>query len=433
MSLPTAGAMDAMPATGGRPVEPRPVPGRAGEGAGAALETRINRALAAAIGLLLPVLTLRTAYIGTPVDLLSRIVPVDLVCAALLGALFLRHRMKAPPPAALLYLAAMVLALIPGLAVTPGPESQVWVQFLALLMAFGFYLAGLNLAASPGLLRWLLAGMAVSAIAEAVVVFHDALAPLQWFPDPMEGRVRGTFRANGQLGAYGFCAGGLLATFGATLAGPGWRRVCVGAAILCASFIFLASRRTGMISVLVWGALFAVLGARFAGRRFYPVFVASFLVLLLLGAAFWPHVDRTFMGRRFMAAVTSLQDREGFIQTQLRRCYETAEDWFPFGYGPGRGYRINPREAQEVHNGLLAVLVELGVLGLLGFLGMIGRAFPRGARPRGGPDGGLRNVLLVTFLVVCFLFMAHNTLYRDRTFMLYLGLATTAARQEVAA
>ena len=39
-------------------------------------------------------------------------------------------------------------------------------------------------------------------------------------------------------------------------------------------------------------------------------------------------------------------------------------------------------------------------------------------------------MLIVSFLLVCFVFMLHNTLYRDRTFLLFLGTATAIVRKE---
>src|SRR6185503_6627768 len=168
------------------------------------LESKTNRALAWGIGLLLGVLTVKTEYVGTPTDLFSRVAPVDFLCLAMLALLFILHRMKAPPKQAFLYGAAILVSLIPGLLVTPGEPRHVWVGASALFMAFGYFLIGLNVGASPVLLRALLGGLCIGVLGQAVIVFHDVLAHGQWFPDPMEGRVRGTFKTNGQLGAYSF-------------------------------------------------------------------------------------------------------------------------------------------------------------------------------------------------------------------------------------
>jgi hypothetical protein len=400
------------------------------EGTAAPLETRINRGLAFGVGLLLAVLTLSTQYIGTPTDIISRVAPVDFLCVAFLAVLVIRHRMRTPPWTGLLYLAAVGLALVPALLISPGPEMEVWVQASAILMAFGFYLLGLTFGDSPALLRWMLAGLCIAVLAEAVVVYHDSLSPKLWFPDPMEHRVRGTFKTNGQLGAFGFCAGGLLVTFGATIGAPVFRRICVAAALLAASFVFLASRRTGMISVFAWGGLFAILGWRFAGQRFYNLFLGGFIAVLLLLGIFWPQVEASFAGRRFRDAMTVLGSREGFIHEQLHDSYITSDQWFPLGFGAGRGYLINPRAGFEVHNCFLAVLIELGVLGFAGYLGMVIHPLVKRRWQGLSPEHRRLGVLLTTFMIISVLFMFHNTLYRDRTFLLFLGVATALVARE---
>jgi hypothetical protein len=396
----------------------------------APLETRTNRVLALGIGLLLAVIALRTQYIGTPTDFSTRVAPVDLLCVAMLAILFLRHRMSSVPVPALLYVGAVALALVPGLMITPGPERDVWLQFSAVLMAFGFYLIGLNLGASPTLLRWLLAGVCIAVLAESVVIFHDTFSSHMWFPDPMEHRVRGTFKTNGQLGAFGFCAAGLLITFGGTLGSPGFRRLCAVSAILSASFVFPASRRMGMLSVFAWGALFAILGWRFAGRWFYQFFVGGLLAVLVLLAAFWPQVEASFAGRRFRDAVVVAGSHQDFIQNQFRDSLLVVDRWFPFGFGLGRGAWIDPRDGFEIHNCFLAVLVEMGVLGLLGYAGMVVHPFLRRRWQQRSRDHELMGVLLTTTLLISVMFMLHNTLYRDRTFLLFLGVATAVVLRE---
>lgn len=396
------------------------------------LDTPVNRGLAFVIGLLLPILTLETGYSGTSVNLASRVALVDLFCLGWLAWLFLRHRMARAPWPAVLYAAAVVVSLIPALLVTPGVEWKAWVGCLALLMAFGFYLAGLNIGVSRVLMRYLIAGACLGLLAESLVVLHDAYAVShQWFPDPMRGRVRGTFKANGQLGAYGFCAAGLLVTFGTTLIpGRRLRLACVAAALLGSTFVFFASRRTGMISVAAWGAIFAVLGYRFAGERFYRVFLAGFVALLVTTAVLWNRVESSFAGRRLMSAVTSFEHGESFLHDQFHSVLRTADRWFPFGFGVARGSNIDPEGRQEVHNGLMAVLVELGVAGLAGFAGMLALPFLRRRwRPRTEEEVRF-SVLLTTFLLSCLVFMVHNTLFRDRAFLLFLGMATAIVRPD---
>ena len=394
------------------------------------LDTATNRALSFGAGFLLAVLTLRAQYIGTPSDLFSRVAPIDMLCMLFLATLVMRHRMRPLPGAALLYGFAAVLALVPALVITPGSTHNVLPQFAGIVMAFGFFVIGLNVGDSPSLVRWLLAGLCLAVLAEAVVVYHDSLASSMWFPDPMEGRVRGTFKTNGQLGAFGFCAAGFLVTFGATVSTPRFRGVCVAAALLAASFAFLASRRMGMLCVFAWGALFAVLGIRFANRRFYQFFLAGLVCVVVAIAASWSRIENSFAGRRFRDAVDNVGKRDGFIREQMSDCWRTADQWFPFGFGVGRGSRIDPYDIFEVHNGLLAVLVELGVLGFAGFAGMIAWPLLQRRWQRRSEDHERLGVLLTSFLLICILFMFHNTLYRDRTFLLFLGVATAVIRRE---
>ncbi len=394
------------------------------------VDTTTNRVLSWLIGLLLGVLTVKTEYVGTPTDFFSRVAPVDFPCLALLIVLFFHHRMKLPPLQAFVYVAAIVISLIPGLLITSGEERPVWTGASALFMAFGYYLIGLNVGSSRYLLRGLLGGLCVGVFLESIIVIHDVIVPNQWFPDPMDGRVRGTFKANGQLGAYGFCAAGLLMTFGSTLGTSRFRKVCVMLAISAASFVFLASRRTGMISVIAWGVLFTALAWRFSDRAFYKVFVGTFLALLIGAAAMWTQIESSFVGRRFMNAVSSMGKDEGFIQNQFKSVVHTSDQWFPFGFGVGRGSHINPADGHEVHNNLLALLVELGVLGALGFVGMILIPLYKRKWHRRSREHELLGVLLTSFMLISLLFMCHNTLARDRTFLLYLGIATIVAAQE---
>lgn len=390
----------------------------------------LHRGLAFALGFLLPLLTLKTGYYGTPVDLASRVALVDFACILALGALCLRGSPAAVPAPGWVYAVALGLSLFPALVVWPGPEFYAWTQFMALVMAFLFYVVGLNIGRSPDVTAALLKGVCAVTLLEAVVVFHDYFLPgAQWFPDPMEGRARGTFKANGQLGAYGFCAAGLLLTMGSAVASPRLRRLCVACGFLAATFVFTASRRTGMICVFLWAALFALLGLRFARRPFYRVFAGLLLAALAVLGFSWGVLTETFVGKRLDDGLRALGTSDGFIQNQHRAVLRTAGDWFPFGFGPGRGNLINPTDPgrHEVHNGLLAVLVELGVLGFLGFVAMILRPlFRRRAGP--GNNRDVQQTLILSFIVVCFVFMLHNTLYRDRTFLLFLGMASAVAQ-----
>lgn len=397
----------------------------------APLETATNRALAWGIGLLVGVLTVSTGYVGTPTDFFSRIAPVDVLCLALMGVLFLQHRMKVPPAHALIYAAAIVISLVPALLVTPGDQKYVWVAASALLMTFGFFIVGLSIGASPVLLRALMGGLCIGVLGQAIVVGHDLLlASSKWFPDPMEGRVRGTFKAAGQLGAYSFCAAGLLITFGTSVGTPAFRKVCVVLAFVAASFVYPASRRMGMLTMVIWAALFPLLAWRFAGRRFYKVFTCGLVLAGVVLVSNWSYFESSFVGQRFMSAVSGIGKEKGFIQNQFQAFLATAGEWFPLGFGVGRGSNIDLVSRHEIHNGILAVLVELGVLGILGFLSMVLYPLLKRAWHRRSPEHEYLGVMLTAFLLISLVFMFHNTLFRDRAFFLYLGIATTIVARE---
>lgn len=395
------------------------------------LDTATNKVLSWGIGALMGVLTLQTEYVGAPRDIFSRVAPVDLFCLALLGMLFFRHRMKVPPMRSMVYAASIVIALVPALLITGGDDQvAIWTSASALLMAFGYYLVGINIAASPVLMRCMLWGLCLGVAAETVVVLHDTIFSRQWFPDPMEGRVRGTFKTNGQLAAYSFCAAGLLLTFGTTQGPRNFRRLCMVLGLVAASFPFMASRRMGMLAVFLWGGLFIVLAWRFMERRSYKVFVTSFFCAMVALVLLWPTIQETFVAKRFSSAVDGITKDEGFIQNQFKSVVVHAGRWFPWGMGVGQGADVDPESKHEIHNGLLAVLVELGVLGFLSFMAMVLYPILKGRWRRRSRDHDWLGTLMITFQIIGIVFMFHNTLARDRPYLLFVGIATTIAIQE---
>lgn len=422
--------LDSRPAVELAPPPDRPIaPPR---GPFPARDLKLHRGLAFLLGFTLPLLTLQTGYYGTPKDLASRVVLSDFVCLVAFGLLFLRGRPARLPIAAGLYLAALLLSLVPALLLWPGPEDFVWTTLAGILMGFLFYLLGLSIGASRAVTTSLLWGLASVTVLEFAVVFHDYFFSSQWFPDPMEGRARGTFKANGQLGAFGFCAAGLLLVLGRVPESRRLRVLCLVSGLLAGSFVFTASRRTGMICVFLWALAFAIFASRYLDRRFYQVFLGVFLLVLVGIGLSWQTLTHSFAGQRLSEGLGALQASEGFIRLQHEHILKSAGDWFPLGFGLGRGNLIDPwdPERHEVHNGLLAVLVELGVLGFVGWVGLVLRPlFSRAAGPR-TEDRDVRTVLLQSFIAVSFIFMLHNTLYRDRTFLLFLGIATAVVRGE---
>jgi hypothetical protein len=390
------------------------------------------RTLSWLVGLTLPLLTLKTSYYGTPTDLSARVAVVDLLCIVMLALLVLRGSPAALPWPAGVYFFGLVVSLYPALVISKGPEAHAWTGFAAIAMAFFFYVLGLSIGESRRMTAALLAGVCVVTLAESLIVFHDYFFSSQWFPDPMEGRARGTFKANGQLGAYGYCAAGMLLALGRVPESPRLRTLCLVTGLIAGSFVFTASRRTGMICVFIWAVAFAVLGVRFSHRRFYRIFVSILAAVLLSLAVGWGALASSFAGKRLTEGLTNLNQSDGFIQTQHRNVIRTSGHWFPMGFGPGRGREIDESDPEhhEVHNGLLAVLVEQGVLSFAGFVAMV--MVPILIRPpkRQSEERAVRRILVTSFLLICFVFMFHNTLYRDRTFLIFLGMATAIARQE---
>ncbi|MCZ7545984.1 MAG: hypothetical protein M5R40_21770 [Anaerolineae bacterium] len=97
--------------------------------------------------------------------------------------------------------------------------------------------------------------------------------------------------------------------------------------------------------------------------------------------------------------------------------------WFPLGLGLGRGITVMPGEANEIHNGHLALLVEAGVFGLVTYYWLAAQPFFRKWGDSFGTDTAIVQTLVLAFLLAAAFQMIHGTLHRDRGFMLLLGLA----------
>ena len=137
-----------------------------------ARDRSLSQALAFALGFLLPILTLKTGYYGTPTDLASRVALVDFVCVIAMAALVLRGRPAPVPLPGIAYFFALVLSLFPSLVIFPGRESYAWTAFAALFMAFLFYVLGLSVGESPAVTSALLKGVCAVTLFEGVIVFH---------------------------------------------------------------------------------------------------------------------------------------------------------------------------------------------------------------------------------------------------------------------
>jgi hypothetical protein len=315
-------------------------------------------------------------------------IAADVLCVAFLASLFIRRRMKPIPDMAIVFLGAVFISLIPALLVGAGPPILVWSGFAAMLAAFGFYLAGLNLGGSPALVRSLLIGICIGVCGETIIVAHDAIAFQPWFS-----------AAPGRLAAFGFAAAGLLFTFGVT-----FRRLFLAAGVAACGLVFLASHWAGFAALLAWAAIAGLIALRSSHRRVYHGVIGAIAAALLAAALVQPPP--------LMAAIG------GFLQTQVQETLGVARPWIPFGLGVAR--------ADQVGNGIVAVAMEFGVLGLAGFAGMIAFPFLRCRRRNETLDAGRVRLLLASFLLASVVFMFQGSLHQDRTFLLFLGVAAGA-------
>jgi hypothetical protein len=294
---------------------------------------------------------------------MERVAVVDVVLLLLVAVYLLGRGLRITLVPALYFL-ALVIAFGIGF-MRPMPlqvESNASVaQFLALSVSLVYLIVGYNLAKSQVLLRALVLGVAAGVCWQSVIAVHDFIFPSQWFPDLMDGRVRGTFRGSGQLGTYGFSAAGILLTIGWSAMGKGWKRtfVCL-MGVMALVIVVMASRRSAIISVGVWWTAFLMLGLLEARVRPYRrvLFATAIAAVVLVQAA--PKIQASFFATRMTAAVASLDGGESFTERQARYAFEAAEKWVPLGVGLGRAKDILPKN--EFHNAHLALAVEGGIL-----------------------------------------------------------------------
>jgi hypothetical protein len=364
----------------------------------------------------------------------ARLAIVDYAAIVTLAVVILEKRIRPTVPV-VLYGGALVLSLfLARLAAREEGTSaeDAWIAFGTLALALGYYFVGHAAAQRPSLARALLAGIAVGVCFESVVVLHDYFASSQWFPDARAGRVRGTFRASGQLGAYAFSSAGILLTLA-----PAWFRrnrariAFVVAGAMAVFFVFAASRRSAIFALAAWLGIFLVLGARRVGSKAYVAALGTAVLACLALGTLRDRLSDTFFWNRVVGAVHTIQDDDNFIAHQARYMADRADEWFPFGMGVGRG--LTPffnGEIYEIHNGHLAIVVELGVLGFVAFYLMV--LLP--VFGKWGPHPATRRIrpLVAAFLFAAMLFMIHNRLQRDRGFMLFLGMATVLSAAGVA-
>lgn len=378
------------------------------------------------LGCVLPLISFRTELGPASANFTSRIAIVDLfVCCGLI-ALLPAHRL-------IIHRAIVVygLMLIWGLSIgmmrsTPEDADYVPVYFAALSMALLYAILGYNVGRSATLTRAVILGIAISVYWQSIIVIHDFLSSDQWFVDQITGRARGTFRDTGQLGAYGFGTAGLLLTFGWKLfRSRSMRNLVIVAGLLSMFFVWAASRRTSLISLGLWSALILLISLRHFGKYllFIPFLIILIMGLVVLGIATDP--ANSYTGQRMGEAVQHVLSGQSFPQRQLDSTIQHADEWFPLGLGMGRGMTVDFEQANELHNAHLVLLVEMGIFGLLAFYWVLAQPFLRSWEDAFGAHTILIKHLTLSFILVALFMMLHQTLHRDRGFLLFIGLIST--------
>lgn len=361
--------------------------------------------------------------------LLQRITIVDLVTAVTVGYLLLSKPIKLYVPA-LVYMALAIISYITGVIFTSERLSVVnesTVSFVAIVMAFNYLLVGFTVGSDNQLVRTLMYGVAAGAMFENVIALHDYFLP-PWFPDTAEHRVRGTFRASGQLGSYGYSTAGLLFCMGWTYA-RSWRGkwLMLLAGLGAAFCVVAASRRSGMFSLGIWLAVFLVFGWRTHRARVYVIALGATVAAVLMVLLNQERLADSYLGERTLGAVESMETGEDFIFEETMATIAMADQWFPFGSGLGSGFFVARNGLRkELHNGHLVVAVEMGLIALGSFYWLAVVALRRrwlGLRAESRPTVKL---LVFGFILSCMAFMGHNRLNKDRGYMLFLGLCSCA-------
>jgi O-antigen ligase len=277
--------------------------------------------------------------------------------------------------------------------------------------------------------------VAVGACLESFIVGHDLLSRLwggaMWFRDPMDLRMRGTFRASGQLAQYGFVVGTVLFALSAW---PG--KICARTRLwwsMTAVFLMLypvfTTRRSGIgafaVLILIWIVLSQVYGSPDA-RKVLPVLVpaALFLCIYLAQAEY-----RDFLFGRVARAQQGVATGQSFLFIQLQDAKESIPQNPVFGVGWGLS-KSESSTGNEMHNAYLAVLVDSGLVGAFAFgafiLSLVFGSWKLVRMTRHTPyfETALRFFAALTAQLV---FWIHNRGLRDRGFFLFLAVFAACA------
>jgi O-antigen ligase len=375
------------------------------------------------IGGLLPLISLRRGIGDAYVPLDQRMALVDLLVAFFLATILVPKGLRIHAIAGVYGLAVLLSLLIGLLRESPGEFDAVITAFLAIAMAFLYWVFGHNLGRYPALLRILFLGIVFGVALETIVVLHDYFLVPQWFVDEMPGRVRGTFRASGQLGAFGFSTAGLSLAVGWSLFKQRpVRALIVIMGMIGIFFVWAASRRSALFALALWAAIAFVLEFKRLKDLRYFAFVMTAAVVLILVMVFAIHHTDAFAVKRIIEAVGDIETGNSFIRLQWNSVVAHFSEWFPQGLGWGRGRIVDYTQYHEIHNGHLALFVEAGLLGVLSFYAVVALSI---FRPWSAtPDSKLVRNLVLSCVVAAMVMMVHNTLHRDRGFMLLLGISS---------
>lgn len=252
-----------------------------------------------------------------------------------------------------------------------------------------------------------------------------------WFRDPMDLRLRGTFRASGQLAQYGFVVGAVLF---AAAAWPGANRArtrlwwSVTGVFLMLYPVF-TTRRSGIGAFVVLMVVWIVLSQTYGSpglRKALPVLLpASLILCVYLAQAEY----RGFLVGRVVSAQQRLAPGEGFLVEQVNDAWESIARNPVLGVGWGLS-KSESASRNEMHSTYLAVLVDTGLVGVVAFgafiLSLLFEAWKLVLVTRRTPYFELA-LRLFSVLIAQMVFWVHNRGLRDRGFFLFLAVFAASA------
>lgn len=281
----------------------------------------------------------------------------------------------------------------------------------------------------------LMSCVAIGGCVESFIVGHDLLSRLwggaMWFRDPMDLRMRGTFRASGQLAQYGFVVGSVLF---ALAAWPGAKRARIRlwwslTAVFLMLYPVFTTRRSGIgaaaVLLLLWIVLSQIYGSPGVRKALPVLFPAVLILFAYLGQAEY----REFLVGRVASAQRRVAPGEGFLIQQIGDATESISrnPIIGVGWGLSRG---ESRTDNEMHSTFLAVLVDAGVVGALAFvvfiLNLLSKSWKLVLMTRNTPYFELA-LRFFAVLVAQLVFWIHNRGLRDRGFFLFLAVFAASA------